>query len=366
MRLIISGGGTGGHIYPAIALYRKLKTAIPDCDTLYIGSENGQEHLFVNDDTISYKEISVMGFDRRNMKTWGKSIWKLFKSFWQTFNIMRKYKPDLVIGTGGYVTGPVILVAHILGVDTMIHEQNHIPGFTTKFLSNFADRVLISYKESIPYFKKQNRLYFTGNPVREEFVNVDRLASREKLGIKEDEFLVITMAGSNGATKFNEISIYLDELVSKDAKLKYIHIIGKYAVKEFQKKYGKHEYSDRTTLLEYSENMPELMAAADLMICRSGAITLAEMSVIGLPGILIPSPNVANDHQRYNAMSFAKEGSCIMLEEAYLDKKSLTDSVKNILYTDNTLAIMRNKYNSDFKENALGAIVSLVYDYHLR
>ncbi len=366
MRLIISGGGTGGHIYPALALYKRLQISIPDCDTLYIGSKFGQEHTLIDDSTVSFKEISVKGFNRKNLKTWLKSVGYLLKSLVETFNIMRKYKPDLVIGTGGYVTGPVILMAHFMKIDTMIHEQNHIPGFTTKVLSRFADRILISYKESIPYFKHQNRLYYTGNPVRQEFINVDREAARKKFNIKDDEKLVITMAGSNGASKFNKISVIMDDLVKKDSKLKYVHIIGKYAVDEFKKEYANYPYSSRTKLVHYSNDMPNLMAAADLMICRSGALTLAEMAIVGLPGILIPSPNVANDHQRYNAMSYAKEGSCIMLEEGDLTEEKFAETVKKALYTDGVLETMRKKHNSDERENALSTIVSLVYDYHLR
>ncbi len=366
MRLIISGGGTGGHIYPAIALYKRLQVAIPDCETLYIGSKHGYEHVLVNDTAVSFAEISVKGLNRRDIRTWPSTIFNLIKSFFETYKIIKKFKPDLVIGMGGYVTFPVVFTAHFLRIDTMIHEQNSVPGFTTKKLSRYADRVLISYKESIEFFDKPNLLYYTGNPVRQEFMNVDRAKSREKYGLRENQKLIVSMAGSNGAYKFNELSMLIDEFVKKDENLRYINIVGKYAEANFKEVTKNHQFSDRTTIIDYHDDMPGLMAAADLMICRAGAITLAEMAIVGLPGILIPSPYVVGDHQKHNAISYQKEGSCVMLEEDTITDELFNSTLAKLVYSDGILEKMRKCHGADYRENALNTIVSLVYDYQLR
>ncbi len=367
MRLIISGGGTGGHIYPAVALYNRLQVSIPDCDTLYIGSKYGQEHSFMENTSISYEEISVKKFDKNNCKTWFTSIISFLKSLREMRRIIKKFKPDLVISMGGFVSIPVILVSYFSRVDTMIHEQNSVPSASTKFLSKYADRVLISYKESLPYFKKmQNKLYYTGNPVRQEFLTTDRSASRKKLNVKEDELLIISMAGSNGSEKFNELSIIMDGLVKEDEKIKYIHIIGKGSIDNFKELADGHIYNERTKLIKYSDDTPSLMSAADLMICRAGALTLAEMAILGLPGIIIPEPEDISEHQTENARSYAKEGSCVMIEENNLTDRVFVDTVKDLIYTKDRLINMGKVHGADYRENALSTIVSLVYDYQLR
>ncbi len=367
MKLIISGGGTGGHIYPARAIYDKLDKAMPDCEKMYIGSKFGIEHNLLEDNSINFKEISARGFRRGDFFYCFVSFFYFIRSIIETLYIISKFKPDLVIGMGGFVSGPVVLVANFLGIDTMIHEQNVVPGLSTQFLSRFASRILYSYKESLPYFEKyQNKLYYTGNPVRSEFTHVDREKARKKIGIQADEILIVSMGGSNGAKTLNDISLDIADLVKANPKLKYIHITGKYYNEIYKRDYDTSGFSDRVVILPYTNDMPNLMAAADLMIARAGAITLAEMASVSLPGIIIPSLNVARDHQTHNARAFDKVGGTVVFSEQNLDREKLKETVLDLCTHPDRLESMRLAYSKRIRENALSSIMSLIYDYNLR
>lgn len=366
MRLIITGGGTGGHIYPAMSILKRLETAIPDCETLYIGSKYGLENQIIDKKKVPFKKISVRGFERDSFWYSFISIFYLIKSLVECFVIIRKYKPELVIGMGGYVSGPVVLVAYLMRVDIMIHEQNSVPGMTTRFLSKFAKKVLLSYKESMSYFKRQNRLYYTGNPVREEFQKTDRAQSRKELGVQDDEFLILSTGGSNGSMLINEISLKIIELARKNQKIKYIHLYGKYYEDEYKEKKYYKNLPGNVKVKSYTDDIFRILVSSDLMLCRSGAITLAEMAVCQVPGILIPSPNVAGNHQELNAESFQKMGTSIVFHEENLDKEKLIETIENLITNREKLEAMSKSYKKYGKENALNTIISLIYSYSLR
>ncbi len=367
MRLIISGGGTGGHIYPARAIYDKLDKAMPDCEKMYIGSKFGIEHSLLEESDLNFREISARGFRRGDYIYCIVSFFYFMKALIETLYIMKKFKPDLVIGMGGFVSGPVVLVAHFLGIDTMIHEQNVVPGLSTQFLSRYVDRILYSYKESFEYFEKhKNKLYFTGNPVRMDFSAVDREEARKKMGIEKDEVLIISMGGSNGAKTINDLSVDVAEIVGKTPNLKYVHICGKFYDEIYKKEYDVSKYCDRVTILPYVNDMPDLMAAADLMIARAGAISLAEMAMVSLPGIIIPSLNVARDHQTHNARAFDKIGGTVVLSENDLDREEFKKLLLDLSTHKDRLEAMREAYGKRIRENALSSIMSLIYDYNLR
>ncbi len=367
MRIIISGGGTGGHIYPARAIYDRLDMSMPDCEKMYIGSKFGIEHTMLKDKSMNFKEISARPFLRGQYWYCIISFFYFIKAIFETFFIMKKFKPDLVMGMGGFVSGPVVLVAHFLGIDTFIHEQNVVPGLSTEFLSRFATKILYSYKESIPYFEKyQNKIFYTGNPVRNDFVIIDREKARKKIGLKDDELLIVSMGGSNGAQTINDLSFELAKYVDKSDNLKYIHITGKYYKNEYNRKYDTSKLSKRIVILGYTDDMPNLMSAADIIISRSGAITLAEIAVSSVPSILIPSPNVARDHQTHNALAFEKIGGSIVMLENELDKEKFIAEIDNLVDHKDKLASMRRAYKNAMRENALNTIISLIYDYNLR
>ncbi|MCK8061317.1 MULTISPECIES: undecaprenyldiphospho-muramoylpentapeptide beta-N-acetylglucosaminyltransferase [unclassified Fusibacter] len=366
MRMIVTGGGTGGHIYPAVAIAKRVKIAIPDCDMLYIGSEYGLEEKIVKKENLAYQSISVRGFDRKNIFKAIGAGFLLIKSLYQSYKVIRSFKPDLVIGTGGYVSGPVVFIAALLGVDTMIHEQNAVPGLTTSLLSRVANKVLVSYKDSMSYFKKQNKLHYTGNPVREAFSRADRDLSRKKLGIKDDELVILSVGGSGGATTINRLAKILAYEVEKMPNVRYFHITGKRFYDSFLESLELDKVSGRVKVMDYSDDIVTLMAASDLAFSRSGAMSLAEMAAVSLPAILIPSPNVANNHQELNARAFEKIGACVMITEKDLTAEHFLSVINALISQPDKLKVMRGKFESLSRENALNTIMSIIYEYNLR
>ncbi len=366
MRLIITGGGTGGHIYPAIAIAKKVRKGLPDCDILYVGGRYGLEKDIVKREGIAFEGITVRGIDRRNIFKAIKALFMVVGALYQSFAIMRRFKPDLVIGTGGYVSGPVVMMASLMGIDTMIHEQNVIPGFTTRRLSRHAKKILISFKETIPYFKEKNKLYYTGVPVREIFNKVNREQARKDLYINENDKLIVSLGGSNGAVKINEISQRLAYRISDYDNVRYFHITGKRFYDKYIETLDNTKICERVTILEYIDDIATLLAASDLVISRSGALSLAEFIALNLPAILIPSPNVANNHQTENARVFEKTGAAIVLEEKELDFEDVMGHIDGLLENPEKLEHMRKMYQKFPMENALNTIMSMVYSYHLR
>lgn len=365
MRLIVTGGGTGGHVYPAVAICERVKTAIPDCEILYVGSKYGIENKILKQYNIKYESINVRGFDRRNIFKAIKAFFLMFYAMYESFKIVKKFKPDLVIGMGGYVCGPVVLMANLQGVDSFIHEQNSVPGLTIGFLAKFAKKVLVSYKSSMKHFKKQSNLYYTGNPVRSEFYHLDKETARHKMGIFDNQIFIVSFGGSNGAKIINKSASALIELAKKNPSLYYLHITGNHAYEEFMKENDYNEY-ENITIMKYADNMPEILAAADLCICRSGAMTLAEIAAVKLPAILIPSPYVAHNHQYQNALVFSEASCGIVIEENENTVDKLIEKLKEILENPELLARMRENYEGITHENPLNTIIAMIYDYYIK
>ncbi len=366
MRMIVTGGGTGGHIYPAIAIAKRVRRAIPDCDVLYVGGKYGLEKDIVAREQLAFKSIDVLGFDRKSVLKRIKAYFKLLVALFQSFRLLRKFRPDLVIGTGGYVSGPVVFVAALLGIDTMIHEQNAIPGFTTKKLSKYVTRILISFKESLPYFKEQNKVYYTGLPIRQEFSNVDRLRAREELYIDQDDVLIVSLGGSNGAAVINQFAEKLAYHIAGRRGVRFVHITGKRYYSDYVAALDQSKIAENVTIVDYLDDIYTMLAAADLVISRAGALSLAEFAALALPAILIPSPNVADNHQFFNAKAYEKMGTAIVIEENKLDYESLLNVVESLVDNPEQLTNMRDNYDNAQRENALNTIMSMVFSYQLR
>ncbi len=366
MRMIVTGGGTGGHIYPAIAIAKRVRKAIPDCDVLYVGGKYGLEKDIVEREQLAFKSIDVLGFNRNSISKRIKAYFKLIVALFQSFRIIRKFRPDLVVGTGGYVSGPVVLIAALLGVDTMIHEQNVIPGFTTKKLSKYVTRILISFKESLPYFKEQNKVYYTGLPIRQEFTNADRARARQALYIEDDCLLVVSLGGSNGAAVINQLAEKLAYRISGQQNVRFVHITGKRYYGEYVAALDREKIGDNVTVVDYLDDIYTMLAAADLVISRAGALSLAEFSALSLPAILIPSPNVADNHQFFNAKAYEKMGTAIVIEEGKMDYEAILKVIESFIDNPEQLANMRENYDNSKRENALNTIMSMIFSYQLR
>lgn len=332
MKIIMTGGGTGGHIYPAITIADKIKRKNPDAEFLFIGTKRGLEKDIVPAHGYNIEFITVSGFDRKNILKSIKTIKDLFLGIKQAKEIINRFKPDIVIGTGGYVCGPVVRAAHKKGIKTYIHEQNAFPGMTNKMLEKFADKVFISFEESKKYFKDQNKLILSGNPIRKEFTMQNNSENRKALNLSDADFAVFCFSGSLGSKTINNSIIESIGKISDDDKLKIFFITGKSYYEsvcesldnETLKKDGKVE------ILPYTHELFKYMSAADLIISRSGALTISEINALGKASILIPSPYVANNHQFYNAKILADAGCAILIEEKDLLNNKLYDTIMRL------------------------------------
>lgn len=329
-RVIISGGGTGGHIYPAITICREL-AALEKTEFLYIGTKHGLEAELVPKEGIPFSTLPVQGFQRKlslqTLATLGKSAGSLVLAS----RIISKFKPDVVIGTGGYVCGPILLAAALRHVPTLIQEQNVIAGITNKILSRFVDVVAVGYKEAEGSFSRCRQVVYTGNPVRPEVLAVGREEGRQAFGLGPEDFAVLIAGGSRGARSINTAMIEVHKHFRDVPHIKLIHVTGtgEYdrVIKALGIKSGE-AYSSSSLILPYLYNMPDGLAAADLAVFRAGAVGLAELTVRGVPAILIPYPYAAEDHQTYNARALVTQGAARMLVDRVLNGKDLISEIE--------------------------------------
>ncbi|MDF2546892.1 MAG: undecaprenyldiphospho-muramoylpentapeptide beta-N-acetylglucosaminyltransferase [Anaerosolibacter sp.] len=358
MKVLITGGGTGGHIYPAIAIANKIKSSMKDSDILFVGTKKGLESDLVPKAGYELKTITVSGFQRKLSIDTVKSVKDLFKGLQEAATVIKNFKPDIVIGTGGYVCGPVVFVASLMNIKTVIHEQNVIPGVTNKILSKFVNKILISFEESSTYFANSSKLVITGNPVRKEFIHFDRDVFRNELGIKNDEIVVTSFGGSRGAEKINEVMLQVMKRFSDRKEIVFYHITGErhYDQMMAQFKDANLSHGINLKILPYVHDMPKLMGASDLIISRSGAITLAEITAMGLPSILIPSPHVTNNHQEYNARVLEKNGAAVLLLEKDLNDKNIVDLLHLFIRDPQRLTKMSGRSKALSKANATDLI----------
>lgn len=361
MKVIMTGGGTGGHIYPAIAIADKIKRKHPDAEILFVGTQRGMEKDLVPKNGYDIRFITVSGFHR-------KKIWKnvrtaadLIKGNRQAAKIIKGFKPDLVIGTGGYVCGPVVRAAHKKGIRTFIHEQNAFPGVTNKLLEKYVDKVFVSFPESKEYFRDPGKLVVTGNPIRKSFLVCGMGRSRDKLAIGAGEFVILCFGGSLGAGKINSTMIRVIEAVSgmTDTKLYFITGRNYYDKVLTSLEQNGIPLAGNINILEYADNMHEYLSAADLVISRAGALTVSEITACGKAAVLIPSPNVTGNHQYFNARVVADKGGAVIIEE-----KDLTDEklLGTILRLKNNKEALNGMSAASAKIGRLDA-VDMIYDH---
>ncbi len=325
MKVLITGGGTGGHIYPAISIAKELEKNYDNIEILYIGTKKGLESELVPKAGIKFKTITVSGFKRsitiENLKT----IKNLAVGLIESQRIIRMFKPDIVIGTGGYVCGPIVLMASLMNVKCAIHEQNVIPGITNKILSKFVEKIFISFEDSRAHFNvKSNKVVFTGNPIRDDFLDNSNM-HRFDGNSKSNKFKILSFGGSRGAKTINETMLETIKEINNIPDIHLTHITGKYYYNDFMDSINNIKLNSNIKILPYVDEMPSLMKSSDIIISRSGAITLAEITALGRPAILVPSPNVANNHQEYNAKVLEKHGAAVVLLEKQFNYKNLID-----------------------------------------
>ncbi|MCH5303376.1 MAG: undecaprenyldiphospho-muramoylpentapeptide beta-N-acetylglucosaminyltransferase [Ruminococcus sp.] len=337
MRILFAGGGTAGHINPALAIAGHIREKNPDAKILFVGNRGGMEETLVAKAGFDIKLITISGFSRKvsldALKQNAMTVKRMFSSSRESKKIIEDFKPDICVGTGGYVSGPVLRTAAKMGIPTIIHEQNAYPGVTNKMLSKSAKKVMLAVKGSEKYFDKKCNCVVTGNPVRSEIISADKETARKELGFDERP-VVLSFGGSLGARKINEGVAGLIARSGKDGKYSHIHGYGKHGhwfpglIKEKGADISECENLD---VREYIDNMATCMAAADLVISRAGAITLSEIQALGKPAILIPSPNVAENHQYHNAMALVNNKAAEIIEEKDLTEELLIEKADSLL-----------------------------------
>lgn len=355
MKVIVSGGGTGGHIYPAIAMCQKLEEEIENLEILYVGLDDGPEKRIVKKYGYKFKAIDAMGLPRKISKRLFKSLFTNFKGFNEAKKIIKEFKPDLVIGTGGYVCAPILYQASKKHVKTLIHESNSFPGVTTRFLSNKVDLVCISFEEAKKHLKNQDNVYITGNPVRTSFNTTYSQEDLEKLGIKKDRPVVFSFGGSNGSKILNEAVSQMSDFM--DGKFYLLHQTGSKNYDDFIKNTKENQY---IKAFSYIDNIDLFYAVSDLVIASSGAMSLTEISNLKKASILIPKAYTTENHQEYNARSYLNKGACSMILEKELNGKILYDNILNIVEDKEKLKDMGEKASLLQNPNASDDIFNLI------
>lgn len=328
MKVLISCGGTGGHIYPAIAIADKIKEKDPEAEILFVGTRQGMENKLVPAAGYEIKGIDASGFNRHNLLANIKTVKNIIDGGRRADEIIKKFKPDIALGTGAYVTGIVLMRAHKAGIPCYIHEQNALPGLSNKLLSRFAKKVFVSFEGTEKNFKYPDRVVFTGNPIRSDFLKSDETECRRELGLADTDFMILASGGSLGAELLNNQVLKLAAEAQLPG-LKIFFVTGSRYYDEILKAGPKGPLN----IISYADNMPVLMKAADLIISRAGAVAVSEITACGKPSVLIPSPNVTNNHQYYNAKAVADAGAAVLLEEKELAENEtlFTDEILNLL-----------------------------------
>ncbi|APU71608.1 undecaprenyldiphospho-muramoylpentapeptide beta-N-acetylglucosaminyltransferase [Companilactobacillus crustorum] len=336
MRIIVSGGGTGGHIYPAMALIKRLKERNLIEDVLYVGTEKGLESKIVKNAGLNFKTIEIQGFKRRLTLENAKTIKLFLSSIRKSRKIIKEFKPDVVIGTGGYVSSAIVYAAHTMHIPTVIHEQNTIAGVTNKFLAHFVDKIAIAFTEATDQFSEKKKIVFTGNPRAQEVIDIKKNDRLKEFDLVPDKDTVMIFGGSRGAKPINQATIdTMDKFVAANYQILFVTGRVHYdnVVKLIDDKYLK---SANVSVLPYIDNMPEILPDIKLIVGRSGATSIAEITALGIPAIFIPSPYVTHDHQTKNAMSVAKVNAAKVIAESELTSEKLFNEINQIM-SDETL-----------------------------
>lgn len=348
MRVLLAGGGTGGHINPALAIADIIKTKYPDAEFLFAGTPNGMEAKLVPQAGYKLETIKIAGFQRKisleNIKRNIQAAAYLASSGRRATEIVKNFNPDIAIGTGGYVAGPVIRKAARLGVPSAIHEQNAFPGVTNKLLSKEVDHVMLTVIEALEYMEKDKFEYtVTGLPVRSDILKITKAEARKKLGF-DDEMCILSFGGSLGAGCINETMAEAIKWHTKEGlKINHIHGyggMGKDTFPQEMEKAGIKLKSNRLRITEYINDMDVCLAAADLVICRAGASTLAELEAAGKASILIPSPIVAGNHQFHNANVLGKAGAAVVIEQKDVTSEKIKEHIRRLYENPDKLAVM--------------------------
>ncbi len=350
--MIISAGGTGGHIYPALAIAKKIKEKDSKSEILYVGTSNRMEKDIVPKEGFKFIGIKIEGLRRSLSPKNIKSAYLFLTGIRKCKRIIKKFEPDVVIGVGGYVSAPVIYAAHKLGVKCCIHEQNASFGVTNKFASNFADRIFVSFKSLVDKAEDKSKVIYTGNPCSENAIKVSP-AKKEEYGLLPNKKLVLIVMGSLGSKTITEkMKDMLTLFNNKDYEVMLV------TGKNYYDSYEKSRYTNNIKIVPYVDNMVRLLKETDCLVSRAGASTLSEISSLNIPSILIPSPYVTENHQYKNAMDLVSKNAAMILEEKDLKGDTLLRMTEKILNDK----VFVNGLKRNLKKFEVSNSASMIYD----
>ena len=363
MNVIIAAGGTAGHINPGLAIAEKIKMEQPDADIMFVGRKQGMEYKLVTQAGYKFSHMEVTGFQRsfspENIKRNLITVKNLLTANSAADKILNSFKPDLVIGAGGYVSGPIVLRAAKRGIKTALHEQNAFAGVTNKLLSKNVDKVFVATEKASQYMAYPEKCIVCGNPVREEIKNVDTASAKAELGVAGKK-VVLSFGGSLGAAAVNRAMQNLALHNKNREDIIHFHVVGRYDEGKFVKFLEENNINDENKIkvFEYLYDIAKYMAAADIIVCRCGALTIAELSCMGKASILIPSPNVAENHQFHNGKVLSDMDAAIFIEEKNLDADSITEAFEKLYQNPNLIKEMGEKAKQAYNPRC----VDIIYD----
>jgi len=363
MRALIASSTTGGHIYPALAIATEIRRRDAAAAILFVTARRVSSPGLIPSAGFEQTFIDIQGFDRKHILNNIKTAGDLIRVSFQIRRIFSDFKPDAVIGTGGYVTGPVVREAGNAGIRAFLQEQNVTPGVANKLAEKYATKVFLGFEESIPYFMCRSKLVVTGNPVRSEFLLADRDACRKQLGIGKKEQAVLVFGGSLGANAINEAAA---DLIANAGSTKGLHIFFITGRSRYQETMSSLEAQvgtlpERVHVMDYSDSIHEYFAAADLIVSRSGGLTVTEIAVSGRASVLVPSPNVTGNHQYYNALALAQSGAAVLMDDAMIGGGGLCRTVLSLTGDPARLKSMGEAARRASKPDAAVRIVDEIY-----
>ncbi|MGE5395936.1 MAG: undecaprenyldiphospho-muramoylpentapeptide beta-N-acetylglucosaminyltransferase [Chitinophagales bacterium] len=360
MKVIMAGGGTGGHIYPALAIAQGIQKKWPKSEMLFVGTRAGLEKTIIPETGLELRMITAEGLNRSSFTKAFSSALKVPMGFWQSRNIIKDFKPDLVIGTGGYVSYPVVLAASIMGIKTLIHEQNAYPGLANRALAKRADCVMLTFDEAASYLNAR-RVEVTGLPIRPDILSVNRATASSYFGLVEDRFTLVAFGGSRGAQSINKAMMGLIKKYN-GTDVQIIWLTGEQHYRSIIEHLGEAGVPKNCRIYPYLLEMAMVLAAGDLAVCRAGAATLSELSVRGLPGILIPYPYAAESHQEKNARYLERKGAAITIVDEFLDADGLMQKVEQLKDNRFQLLRMAQLMKEEGRPGALENIINIIQE----
>jgi UDP-N-acetylglucosamine--N-acetylmuramyl-(pentapeptide) pyrophosphoryl-undecaprenol N-acetylglucosamine transferase len=367
LRIAVAGGGTGGHLFPGIAIAQEFMTRNPQNEIIFISTGNPLEQRILSKMNFELARITVEGLKGRGLWNQLKALFKLPKGIFEALRILGRFKPHLIVGLGSYSAGPVVLAGRLRGINLVLHEQNLLPGITNRLLARFADRIFVSFEESKSRFASRSKsrfafrkIQFTGNPVRQDFLNDSGFKKTEDAPDPgQSPFTVLIVGGSQGAHRINEtMAEALGQLDRKDGVF-FIHQTGKQD--EDMVKAAYHRHGVPSMVQPFFDDMAQLYRKADLIICRAGATTVAEITALGKASIFIPFPFAADDHQTLNAGSLSRTGAAEMILEKDLSAKVLVEKIEHYAAHPESLANMAQKARAFGNPDAAADIVDDCY-----